>query len=409
MTDSLWQNRNFLLVWLGNLISTLGNGFYQIALSWWMLDTTGSATLASSVLALQGLIGVLVSPFAGTLADRVDRRQLMLVTDLIRAVAVLPLLYFMYQGTLTPALIFATATVLALAANLFIPAFTASRVMLVTKEQLPQATGLMQGSQQIAMLLGPLLGGVVLAFIGPFGAIAVDFFGYLISALCIFLARFPSPRRTEANNFWQDLREGFAYLIQDPFLRAMGLLSAGLNLVAGPLLVMPMAMAKQTLGVSQLQFGLVEASIPLGIGVGAVLLPVLSRRLGQTRSVMVGLLPMGLVVALIGLTRSLPTFLATLVLLGIFLGVLNIGMSVILQERIPADKQGRAFGLVSTLAGALMPAGMAMGGPLADTLTPPVALIYLGLLFFVVSFGVFKVPGITQGRPKPAETQEAST
>lgn len=193
--SSLWKNRNFIAVFSSYSLSLLGNTFHSIALNLWVLQTTGSAKLMSVVLITHLVISMLFGSFAGTIADRTDRRTLMWVTDIVRFVLVGAIAVLVYLPNIPFIFIVILTAIVAFAGVIRTPAFQASLVEIIDKEQITKAVGVINISDNIIRISGFALGGIAVAAFGGAFAIAIDAVTFLLSAaLLLFTGKFPMQR-----------------------------------------------------------------------------------------------------------------------------------------------------------------------------------------------------------------------
>ncbi|HLO04613.1 MAG TPA: MFS transporter [Symbiobacteriaceae bacterium] len=388
--DSLWRNRTFLTVWLSHGISVLGDGFHSVAVGLLLLQQTGSAAAFSAVLAVRVAAMILLGPFAGTFADRVDRRRLMIVTDLLRAVLVLALLLLLVLPAgaslpLVPVVIGLTLLIHA-AGTFFGPAFGASLVQMVTPGTLGKANSLLQLTETVAGVAGPALGGMAVGLIGSAGALSVDAGSFLLSGLAILLVRFPSPRRTGESRFLADMAEGLAFLRGQPVILGVMLLGPLFSLFgAAHGLLMPV-IAIRIWGVTPFQFGLIESAWPLGMGLAALLLTVAASRIKQNGPLLVGAFAVaGLFEVASALVPRATPALVLLVGSAFATGLGLVIMRLLLRSLVPPEMQGRAFGLYGSAANAAYPLGALMAGLLGDWLSPVAVAAACGVGFFLTA------------------------
>lgn len=401
---TLWRNRSFLFIWIGNAISNLGDGFHSVALGLWVLQSTGSASAMAFVMAARIIVGTLLGAVAGTVCDRVDRRRLMIAMDLIRTVLVLGMAYLVAgtgRGRLTE--VVGLTAVISVASTFFGPAFSASLVNIVGKEQVPQATSLMQIANLIAQVAGPALGGWVAAATSGSVAMIADAASFLVGGLAILLGgQFASPRRegAERRGLWADMREGFAYIRRQPLILALTILAPTLNFFANGLIVLLPVIAVKVWLVSQKQYGLLESLFPLGLAVGFAVVGLISSRMKRRGYWMSA----GIVVASVLITAlpAMPGFVAAIpvvLVLGVFLALVNMLFQVAFQSDVEPELQGRVFGIQGSLNNAGSPASMLLCGMLADLFTPVQVGVGAGVLMTIAAVAcVLAFPALRQYR-----------
>jgi MFS family permease len=203
---SLLRNTRFLQLWVGQGISFVGDAVSTIALVVLMVQITGSASAVGGVLVAR-LLPTLASPLAGVLADRLDRRVVLVASDLVRAALVLGLVF-----ARDPVVIYILAFLMGSARTLFNPTIRAAFPRVVGRGDLTRANALISGTFSVSETAGPALGGLLVATVGVEAAFVLDSVTYLVSAA--FLSRIPLPRppREEDAGFGRELKAGFGYL-----------------------------------------------------------------------------------------------------------------------------------------------------------------------------------------------------
>ncbi len=283
--SALRENRNFRLVWIGQVLSDLGSRIGSIAYPLLVLALTHSALIAGAVGTAASASAFAVRLPAGALADRLDRRRTMILCDSVRAVAVAALAALVATDTATWPVILVVAVVDRVADTLFTPASMAALPLIVADEQLETAWAATEGRQYAANLVGPVLGGFLytLGRAIPFAADAVS---YAISVVTShrLTGVFATPAKTESRRgLWAEAFEGLSHLWRDSLLRAV-LIQAPLINFAFTGAIFTVILGLRRNGVSATVIGAAEAVIMVGGIVGAVLAPRIGSRLSVRQS-----------------------------------------------------------------------------------------------------------------------------
>src|ERR671916_3329209 len=203
----LLRNGRFLRLWIGQGTSFVGDAVSMVALVVLVVQITGSASAVGGALVAR-LLPTIASPLAGVLADRVDRRVILVASDLARAVLVVGLVFARDLAT-----IYALVFLMGLARTFFNPTIRAAFPGVVGGGDLIRANALISGTFSVSETAGPALGGLLVATVGVDAAFVLDAATYLVSAAMLSLIRLPRPRREEDDaGFTEDLKAGFAYL-----------------------------------------------------------------------------------------------------------------------------------------------------------------------------------------------------
>ncbi|MFN3429748.1 MAG: MFS transporter, partial [Candidatus Sericytochromatia bacterium] len=215
-------NAAFARLWLAQASSTLGDRIHQLALMWWTIQATGSLAATGAVLIATTLPAVLLGPVAGALADRWPRKPLMIACDVARAFVTLTLAGLAWSGQLSFAAVVAGSAVLACLTALFAPANMAMVPGLVEERDLLKANSLMETTMHGAGLLGPALGGAIVAVIGAGGAFGLNALSFLLSAVALIGIAFPPPpAAADRETFAESLRGGFRVLGAQPTIAGL--------------------------------------------------------------------------------------------------------------------------------------------------------------------------------------------
>jgi len=367
--------RTFLIVWLGQVISVIGSGLTSFALGVWLYEATGQATPFAMTVMFANLPRLLLAPLAGSLADRWDRRWMMVLADTANALVTLVAVVLVTTGYLQVWHVYVIA-VLGSASGAFQgPAYAASITMLVPKKDLARANGLVQTAQAVESLVAPLLAGTLMGTIGLRGIFTVDFVTYFFAIGALLVVRIPQPGLSEADTeskrgtVWRDAGFGWRYLRARPGLLWLLLYFALVNFLLNStgVLTGPMVLAfgtPATLGVVQMASGagMLLGSLAMGMWGGP------GRRI-------VGVVGAIALSALGGLTMGLRPW-APLVCAGLgwFLFWIPIAAGssqAIFQAKVAPEAQGRVFAVRSMIASSMMPLATLVAGPLADRVFDP--------------------------------------
>jgi MFS family permease len=395
------RHRDFALLVGGSVVSLLGDGFFFLALTWLVYSISNVPTALAVTGAAFSLPNVIFVLVGGALSDRMDRRRLMIGADLLRAAAIGGMAALSISGAVEIWQLVVLIAFVGVGNAFFNPASSAIVPDLVPDEQLPAANALAGLYRPLlARLIGPAVGGFVIAAFGPGPALAVDAASFLVSAAAVLAIRTRPARRpvTTAHPVRQtiaEVREGFRYARSVPWIWAT-LIAAMISLLVflGPMEVLVPYLVKNRLGLGADAMGAVFA---VG-GVGSIVTSVLVGNLGMPRrrvTVMYAAFALGIaLLAGFGLMTELWHALAlTFVLMGVFeLG--QVIWTTMLQQLVPRDLLGRVSSLDWLISTGLVPISFALTGPVADTIGPETTIIVAGLAGAALFFALLFVPGV---------------
>ena len=382
----LW-NRDFVLLWQGQFVSRLGDQAFLIALMFWTLETTASTTLMGVLMTAGTLPLVLLGPFAGTFADRSPRVAILVGSDLGRGLVMLGLgaaFHYVPSAWLFVLLFWSTLANGALTA-LFRPTLNATVPDLVPDKRLAASNAVLDTSQQVSLLLGQALGGVLYRLLGPALLFVANGVTFLLSGASESFIRLPrdAARRPRAAHgygaFMRETRAGLHYVWTARGLRWFVLASSVFNFLVVPVVLLLPVLVSNYLHGGAVWYGFLLATASAGAAVGSLLagLPLLTARL-RARVVLALLFALALLMAVLGFVRTPTAAIAVLLLIGLTSAAFNVLELTLLQRTTPDEIRGRVLGLLATISAALMPAGMLFGGIIGDIANQNVPAIYLG-------------------------------
>lgn len=387
----LFHNRDFLLLWSGQAVSQIGAKILQIGLVWWALERGGSMMAVSWALVATSLPFVLVGLFAGVLADKLDRRRVMIACEAGNALIVGVLAYLAWTDQLTLTWLMAGTALASTLVAVFSPAAMAALPDLVEESDLLRANSLQEMTAQGALVFGPALGGALLAMMGVGAAFLTTAVAYAVSSACMLalrLSRRPGNAAAESASPWQELVGGFAVLRDFPVIATMlGLFAAG-NFLLVPVTVFLPYYAKEVFAVGAGGLGMLEGSLGVGMMVGAVALMRIGQVSRRRLALQCGLAVPGAAFLLMGAWASYPTFLGALFVMGLALSVMNVVSMTYFQEQVPPDRLGRFMGLLMTIIMALAPLSYASAGLVTLGVSADLVLTSSGLLLVLLGLSL---------------------
>ena len=366
----------FLVVWVGQLISLIGSALTGFALGVQIFEETGSASKFVLISLSTTLPFILVSPFAGALADRWDRRRSMIVGDTGAALGTLALALLLAAGRLEVWHVYAATAVSSIFGALHWPAYSAAVVQLVPRKHLGRANGMLQLAESAAPIAAPVIAGLLVVTIGVRGILAIDLGTYVFALLILLAVRFPpTPRATTAGStderpsLLREAMQGLVYLRARPGLLALLALFAALNLGLGMSLVLVTPLVLSFAPPPAL--GTVLSIGAAGGLLGSLVMSAWGGPRRRVRGVLGFALLVGLAVVLIGARASAVTVGVGLFLVTFFQPLLNGSSQVIWQSKVAPEIQGRVFAVRRMIAWSTAPLAYLLGAGLADRVFGP--------------------------------------
>jgi MFS family permease len=394
---SLWRDRDFVLFFAGQSVSALGAVVSITALPLLVLQLTGSGVGMATAATLQALPPLFLGLLAGGIADRWDRRRVMIASDALRAIllALVPLAYFLKLPVLP--VIYATAVPLGLLGVLFQTAFSAGLPQLVGPEQFARANSYTQAAGSGAWVVGPALAGVLSAWIGPGPTLLLDVATFLFSVATLALIRrsLRPQRATRETSFWRDIGAGVSLIARDGTLRALMALWGVYCVTLAPTIQALTFFVTIDRGLNAKNMGALVSGYGVGLFLGALLAGrLMVGRVGVRLLLATAAAGAGFV--LYGALHSLPVIIAVSAAIGLCDGLVWVGYVSYRAQIVPGEFLGRVSSVSQTLAMGLSPLGLMAAGLALDRIGGSGTLVGMGVLLLAAS-GLFALSGALRG------------
>lgn len=374
----------FTIVWLGQIVSVLASAMSQFGLTIWMYDQTKSALAMGMMQVFFITPFLLISPFAGVMVDRHNRKLMMMVSDIAAGIATTFILIFMALGWLQFWHMYFASVIYGLGMAFQWPAYSAAITTMVPKEQLGRANGMMSLIEAGPGVFAPILAGALLPVIKLTGLLFFDVATFLIAIGALIFVHIPQPRRTEEGqqeqgSIWREAAYGFKYIFKRPSLLGLQLIFFVGNLFSGIAytVLAPMILARTAS--DSLQFGAVQTAGAIGGLVGGVIMSAWGGFKKRTHGVLGGWIWSGLAFAVVGLVGGLPVWIAGAALGALVGPLINGSNQAIWQSKVAPDLQGRVFSARRLIAWFTNPISPIIAGVLADYLLEPAAIAGTGM------------------------------
>lgn len=364
----------FLVIWIGQVVSFIGSGLTNFALGVWVYQLTGSVTQFALISMFIVLPGVLVSPFAGALVDRWDRRWAMIFSDIGSGVVILCIALLLAAGRLEIWHIYLALLIRSTFGAFRWPAYSAAIPLLVPKQQLGRVNGMVQMGQALGPVISPLAAGVLITAIHVEGVILVDVATFVLALLTLLVVRLLKPKRvnrsaTGRGSLLKEVGEGLRYLKQRPGLLGLMLLFAVINFMVGivSVLATPLVLSFATASV----LGTVIGIGGMGMLVGSVVLSIWGGPKRRIMGVLGFTMLAGFCITLGGLRPSAVIITVAAFVFYFCFPIISGSSQAIWQSKVALDLQGRVFALRNMIAMSCMPLAYLVAGSLSDYVFEP--------------------------------------
>jgi DHA3 family macrolide efflux protein-like MFS transporter len=366
----------FTLVWIGQMVSVLATQMTAFALTIWVFEKTGSATALGLVQVFFITPLLIVSPLAGVMVDRHNRKMMMMVSDLAAGLATVAILVLQYMGVLEVWHLYVAAVFQGLGNAFQWPAYSSTISTMIPKEQYGRANGMMSLVQMGPGIFAPMLAGALFPIIGLAGILTVDVITFVFAIFVLTLVHIPQPPRSAEGqkaqgHILQEALFGFRYIFARPSLLGLqtvfflGNLSLGIAFTA----IAPMVLLRTDNNSAAL--GWVLAAGAVGGVIGGVVMSLWGGFKRRTHGVLAGWMAACFFTALVGVGTWIPLWIAGMALSALFSPLIDGSNQAIYQTKVPPDVQGRVFTARMLIAWVTNPISPLIAGLLGDYILEP--------------------------------------
>ncbi|MEM7582516.1 MAG: MFS transporter [Acidobacteriota bacterium] len=368
--------KGFTVVWLGQMVSLMGTGMTRFALIFWAFKTTGEATSLGLLTFFSFAPVVFLSPVAGALVDRWNRKTVMILSDVGAGIVSIALLILVSTGQLEIWHFYVAAALTGIFETFQIPAYGAAMTLMLPKEHYARASGMMSTAQSTAEIAAPIAAGVLLGPLGIAGILILDIATFLFAVGALFIVKIPQPEATEtgaaaSGSLWQESLFGFRYIGRHAGLLGLQLMFFVNNLIAALAFVLLPALVLARTDNDEVVLGSVQSALGVGALLGGLLLTVWGGPARKVHAVLLGWSLSMVAQAAIGLGTGVVTWAIAGALMMLFTPILNGSNQAIWQSKVPPDVQGRVFGVRRLIAQISWPLAALAGGVLGDRVFEP--------------------------------------
>ena len=405
----------FVMLQTSNIASGVGNGIVMIAVPWLVLDLTGSPAAAGLLGALVMLPGIVVSPFIGTMIDRIGRRKVSIYADVLSAVSVLLFVLVDRVGELT----YIWVVLLAVLGAVFDPAGYSARKALIPNAaaassiSLETANSRHEGLFAVGWAIGPAIGAALIKLVGPVDAMLATSFLFFVASVSVMLMRIvdsASETRDQNmphENFWQATVAGFRALHADRALFSLTIIFMFTSAVYMPIEMVILPVHLERLGDAG-GLGATMTALASGMVLGAFSFGAIARRFSRF-AILSGVM-IGVAFAVMPMVWLPPTFVFVIAgfLLGAIWGPFNPLWNTLIQSRVPTEMQGRVYGVQMSALYAAPPIGQVVVGLAVESFGLQQTFAVCAALFIVVALLTLSLPALRDLSHDTSQSQIAT-
>ncbi len=413
MSKKLYH-KNFNILVIGQIISLFGSSIQRFALSLYLLDLTGSASVFATILAISMIPVVVISPIAGILADRGDKKKLMVGLDVLSAALLIFYSIIVLKGQDNEVMIAIVMVLLSIISTIYQPVVNTCVPIVVKDDQLVRANAIIQQVSSLSNFLGPILAGMLYGLFGIIGVIILNLVSFLFSAILELFLDIPHQKSKEkqsfSNIFMTDMKESYHYLrFKNPIVFRMLLFSGFYNLFLVPVFsVAAPYLIKVTFKMSSEIYGVAEGIIALGMIIGGFIITYKPdqfhikrvHRLLYFTSISMLMMGIGVYLFQAGLSSSwVSVFIFTVfgMVIMVILGIANVLSAAYLYQAVDGSMLGKILAFGSAFAILCIPMGQILFGGLIELFETNIYwLIYIAAIFvlgvtLLVRWNVLKI------------------
>lgn len=383
---NIW-NKNYILLLQGQLVSTLGDALYTIALSLFMLELTGSATLVGTIMGLVTIPRIILGPFAGTIIDRYNKKLFIILPDLVRGITISLVALLAYQNRLNAWILIIVAIIDGICIAFFNPTIETTIPLLVEDECLVQANSIFNMLVTGFNILGQTLGGALYNLLGAPLIFLINGISYIFSAGTETFISLPAKKEKEhEHSFFHDMKQGITYIFADKGLFILIAMSFFLNFLFGIIRVLIIPWFVNTNGFGEAKYGFFNGACSVGMIVGMLILSLI--KIKDKLKYYVYTFSVFLFIILVDVAAIMNKFglvMVCFVFAFAFQIVFNTLMNTTIVLNTAESLRGKIASTRITLCMAASPIGNFIGGILGDRLPANYAIMICSTVALIIS------------------------
>ncbi len=387
----LIKNKNYLLLWLGQSVSDLGSSINYIGLMWYVMELTGSAISVSGLFIALTIPSILLGPWVGVLVDKLDKKTIIVTTDIIRG-----LISILMVTTNSVITIYGLVILNGIAALFFSPAINVAIPRLVSSEDLITANSIFSTTRSISKLIGPTIGGALIIGFGAKSLFIINGISFLISAFSEIWIIIPKninqEQQERKKSLVRDLKSSWEYINKNEIVKFVIIFFAFAMLLMGGLPILNIVLIKELFKFTSEQYGMMMTINGIGFLLASVYMARWGKRFIELNVILTGIALYGLCYTL--LTFSANIFMVSLMFLLIGFGavIVNIAYGTYLQKVVEDKMRGRVFSVDIAIGNTVGLISMSLVGIISDTYGVKNTVMVMGLILFIYAVFSSRLP-----------------
>ncbi|MBZ4222252.1 MFS transporter [Bacillus wiedmannii] len=395
--------RNICLYSIAKTVSIFGSSMYSFALGLYVLQLTGSALNFAITLILGTIPMIVLNPFAGVIADKVDKKKLVICMDLLSGCLLIAVYILSSYYGLNLFIIYTTTFLMTVFTTFFGIGLEAAKPNIVSKERLMSINSISKIIDSVSLILGPMLGGIVFSVFNIKTFIIINGISFILSGIALLFIHF---RLFEYNinegnskrgvNFIKDINEGFSYLLEKESLKNTFHILISFNFFLGFAVTVPLPYIINTvLNLGSKQFGIIQGTFPVGMIIGAIVVKKITDRFSYSYLLKKLSSMLSVFMIILGipvLFKSFEvndlvfviTYCVVMIFLGFIIALIDIPLIYFMQNEIPDEYRGRVLNIGLSIGKMMLPIAMALSGLLLNYIPAYTIPIVGGFLYLIV-------------------------
>ncbi|MED2016504.1 MFS transporter [Bacillus wiedmannii] len=395
--------RNICLYSIAKTVSIFGSSMYSFALGLYVLQITGSALNFAITLILGTIPIIVLNPFAGVIADKVDKKKLVICMDLLSGCLLIAVYILSSYYGLNLFIIYTTTFLMTVFTTFFGIGLEAAKPNIVSKERLMSINSISKIIDSVSLILGPMLGGIVFSVFNIKTFIIINSISFILSGIALLFIHF---RLFEYNinegnskrgvNFIKDIKEGFSYLLEKESLKNTFHILISFNFFLGFAVTVPLPYIINTvLNLDSKQFGIIQGTFPVGMIIGAIVVKKITDRFSYSYLLKKLSSMLSVFMIILGipvLFKSFEvndlvfviTYCVVMIFLGFIIALIDIPLIYFMQNEIPDEYRGRVLSIGLSIGKMMLPIAMALSGLLLNYIPAYTIPIVGGFLYFII-------------------------
>ncbi|EPC8417553.1 MFS transporter [Bacillus wiedmannii] len=395
--------RNICLYSIAKTVSIFGSSMYSFALGLYILQITGSALNFAITLILGTIPMIVLNPFAGVIADKVDKKKLVICMDLLSGCLLIAVYILSSYYGLNLFIIYTTTFLMTVFTTFFGIGLEAAKPNIVSKERLMSINSISKIIDSVSLILGPMLGGIVFSIFNIKTFIVINGISFILSGIALLFIHFKlfeyninEENSKRGVNFIKDIKEGGSYLLEKESLKNTFHILISFNFFLGFAVTVPLPYIINTvLNLGSKQFGIIQGTFPVGMIIGAIVVKKITDRFSYSYLLKKLSSMLSVFMIILGipvLFKSFEvndlvfviTYCVVMIFLGFIIALIDIPLIYFMQNEIPDEYRGRVLSIGLSIGKMMLPIAMALSGLLLNYIPAYTIPIVGGFLYLIV-------------------------